>query len=59
VIQGSHVDDAAEKAELEFGEDLRTAMEWLLRYCRAKSLTEELAMMTLMPEAAISLIICE
>jgi hypothetical protein len=38
---------------------LRTAMEWLLRYCRAKSLTEELAMMTLMPEAAISLIICE
>jgi hypothetical protein len=35
------------------------AMKWLLRYCKAKSLTEALAIMTLMPEAAISLIICE
>jgi hypothetical protein len=25
-------------------------MEWLLRYCRARSLMEEPAMMTLMPE---------
>ena len=33
------------------------AMEWVLRCCRAKSLMEELVMMTLMPEAAISLII--
>jgi hypothetical protein len=32
---------------------LRTAVEWLLRYCRAKPLMKELAMMTLMPEAAI------
>ena len=29
------------------------AMEWLLRYCRAKSLTEKLVMMTLMPEMTI------
>jgi hypothetical protein len=37
----------------------RTAMKWLWRYCRARSQTEELVMMTLMQDAAISLIICE